>query len=337
MSSGAGTANARRNAATACEQAVFATLSPALLVRPTGGVVEVVAGEIDGRLVLEGDIGLGPAEAMQSAIALHVLTDPRHPLLSSLPDELLEAGRSFKSEAQSYRRAWRHVIDMPERPVGDRGLSRLVEELDGWLRGAEPLSSMPFGAVITDRNRLWPARTVVYEIDSALPISKQHAVAKAIEHWRQNTFLQFEERTPSVRDYIRFVPGTTCESAAIGRVGGAQTISIAPLCSVGNIIHEIGHAIGLFHEHVRQDRDAHIRVFLKNVQRAAKPNFAIYGAEGQDAGVYDYSSIMHYDAFAFAIDPARPTILPTVSDAPAIGQRAGLSAGDRGAVARLYT
>jgi len=46
-------------------------------------------------------------------------------------------------------------------------------------------------------------------------------------------------------------------------VGGRQTISVGGpgvLCRHGNIVHEIAHCAGFFHEHSRPDRDNYIRV-----------------------------------------------------------------------------
>ncbi len=108
------------------------------------------------------------------------------------------------------------------------------------------------------------------------------------------------------------------------------------LCAVGNVVHEIGHAVGLYHEHVRHDRDTYVWIDLSNVQAAAHSNFYSYGTESEDANAYDYGSIMHYDQYAFAVDPSRPTIVPLVTPTPEIGQRDGLSIGDRLAIARLY-
>ena len=43
-------------------------------------------------------------------------------------------------------------------------------------------------------------------------------------------------------------------------VGGEQKIWLREYCGVGAVIHEIGHAVGLLHEHQRNDRDTYIWV-----------------------------------------------------------------------------
>lgn len=60
-------------------------------------------------------------------------------------------------------------------------------------------------------------------------------------------------------------------SSYVGRIGGRQTISIGNsdgsiTCKHGNIVHEIAHALGFFHEHSRPDRDEYVSVLWDNVE-----------------------------------------------------------------------
>ena len=61
---------------------------------------------------------------------------------------------------------------------------------------------------------------------------------------------------------------TSCASR-VGRGGDkAQKLTIgskALRCKIGNIIHELGHAVGFFHEHSRPDRNKYVRVLKKNI------------------------------------------------------------------------
>lgn len=51
----------------------------------------------------------------------------------------------------------------------------------------------------------------------------------------------------------------------VGCRGGVQPIYLSDSCSVGNLCHEIVHALGLHHEHTRVDRDRYITVQWQNI------------------------------------------------------------------------
>ena len=58
------------------------------------------------------------------------------------------------------------------------------------------------------------------------------------------------------------------------------------------IIHELGHLVGLWHEHTRYDRDNNIVMLWRNVQY--KHNFDKV-TRMRLLAPYDLSSVMHYD------------------------------------------
>ena len=67
-------------------------------------------------------------------------------------------------------------------------------------------------------------------------------------------------------------------------------------------MHELGHAIGFYHEHNRPDRDEHIQVQYANVQQQLRSAFnkAQFGRTNLLGYGYDYASIMHYSRKAFS-------------------------------------
>ena len=103
-------------------------------------------------------------------------------------------------------------------------------------------------------------------------------------------------------------------------------------CGVGETAHEIGHAIGFFHEQSRHDRDAYVTINWNNIESGKADQFDTYDS-GIDSGPYDYDSIMHYDSFSFSKN-GQPTI--TRKDGSLIFRQGFPSAGDITAVDVMY-
>lgn len=92
-------------------------------------------------------------------------------------------------------------------------------------------------------------------------------------------------------------------------IGGAQEVSIDARCvgkgsaAKGHAMHEIGHLVGLWHEHSRWDRDSYIRIARENIRDNAYYNYGTISREKwpsiDDPG-YDLLSIMHYGAKSFS-------------------------------------
>ncbi|WP_213772870.1 M12 family metallopeptidase [Bradyrhizobium sp. dw_78] len=238
--------------------------------------------------------------------------------------------------------------------LGDARMLKDATRVEGAIRlfdGAPITDSSgmhPFGkvlkSVLSGPDR-WLNGLIPFEIDPALTPDSVAAVRQAMAAWTKVTPVRFAERTFDLRstypDFVSFTTGedaNACLSDHIGRRGGRQSVRLVRGCGVGQIMHEIGHVIGLGHEQNREDRDQRVQIVMSNIPLQYEGQFEKYTSDYMDRGVYDFDSIMHYEANAFACDPSKPTIVPK-GPLPAnvrLGQRDHLSAGDIEAVKGIY-
>ncbi|RWS00997.1 uncharacterized protein B4U79_09347 [Dinothrombium tinctorium] len=158
---------------------------------------------------------------------------------------------------------------------------------------------------------LWPQRTIIYSIDPRLAYISP-LIRAAMKHIEQKTCIRFKPRTNEVH-YVRIFNGGGCYSA-VGRVRmGAQPLSLGYGCHyLGVVVHELMHAIGFFHHHMRTDRDQYLRIHWHNIH----PNFhgqfrRLYSYENRIYTPFDYESIMLYGSRTFSRDRFSITMSPT--------------------------
>jgi hypothetical protein len=179
----------------------------------------------------------------------------------------------------------------------------------------------------------WHAATIPYAIDPAL--QNQARVTAAITEWTTKTNLQFTPRSTEA-DYVYFTVGNGCDSA-LGHQGGMQVIHLADSCLTPQVIHEIGHTVGLLHEQTRSDRDQYIQINWQNIPAAWQSQFQSLNP-AQDVGAYDFCSIMHYPATADSYNNGQKPVFQETNSCPACmpGRATGLSSGDIATVGTLY-
>lgn len=229
-----------------------------------------------------------------------------------------------------------------------------VEETDGFLVFEGDIilddvrDALEKGNIIINKYK-WPSHRIPYAYDpdcdpEGSGRSWFRTIERAVKTINEQTNVElYRLEAPGTEvDHIFFNQGAGDGRlhAIIGhRPGrGRHEVVLSGFFTVGKALHEIGHALGLWHEHTRSDRDEHIEVLWDNVRDESICVFKVWEDISLPHGPYDFASVMHYDAFSanFAIDPEKPVMRPRNDQFEILGQRERLSEGDIAAINALY-
>lgn len=151
------------------------------------------------------------------------------------------------------------------------------------------------GTGVNYRGLYWPCRTVYYDFEEGFPWEKK--VIKAIEQFHKFTDIKFVLRTNQA-NYVHIIKDDGCASM-VGMIGGQQKLWLAEWASVGTVVHELCHAIGVEHEQSKPTRDKYIIVHEENIISGKENNFEKMQLAVFTEG-FDFNSIMLYPSKAFS-------------------------------------
>jgi len=148
----------------------------------------------------------------------------------------------------------------------------------------------------------WTNGIIPYDFQGdAYRVDYINMVTNGMREIESQTCVRFKPRTNET-NYITIYKGQGC-SSQVGMFGGRQYVSLQdPGCWYhSTIVHELLHAVGLWHEQSRYDRDDYLIINLQNVVQGMGFNFDLKTqSEASTYGVpYNYESVMHYSKTAF--------------------------------------
>ncbi|UKB80475.1 M12 family metallopeptidase [Chryseobacterium sp. MEBOG07] len=181
----------------------------------------------------------------------------------------------------------------------------------------------------------WPGGKIYYTVASNMGSINANKITSAVNEYNSKTNAQWIPRTNQT-NYVEFIFGSSSGSdgwAHIGYQGGKQNVSLDQYISVGSVIHEMGHSVGLYHEHTRKDRDQYVKILWNNIQDGQAYNFNIYNS-GTDIGPFNINSVMMYWPTSYSKN-GQPTIT-RANNTSFTYNRTGFTTGDINTINAMY-
>ncbi len=160
----------------------------------------------------------------------------------------------------------------------------------------------------------WKDGTIPYFFTGYFTDEEIETTRAAMDEWESVCGVRFIEVLPRSTAYEIIKDERNYSwSSSIGSNNVMNYLSFGSYDSYayGHVLHELGHCLGLLHEHQRPDRDLYVEVVWDNIWPEYEFNFDMRDNPlfEEEQFPYDYNSIMHYHSRGFSID-GNETIIP---------------------------
>jgi len=245
---------------------------------------------------------------------------------------------------------WLYIFCQEVRPPIKKGIPKGSKIIDGDILVAEDFHPKVATAW---KVSFWPNGVVPYFWGESVSEDEKPKMWAAMREWEHVANIDFQEYegTPAVTDYFIRIESGDKNHSYVGRIYMAHELMIANWDDKYKICHELGHALGFYHEQSRADRDNYVTIVEENIQPGEfDPNFIIPD-DVNSYGPYDFKSVMHYNQCEFNVcEPhwcmpcADGVYRPSIRVKPGyeqwqdtIGQRNYLSFWDKRVMSFLYS